>query len=55
MPSADWWTSFGSQQLDSLIQRAQQHNYDLAAKMDRILILDQGRLVERPKTVVASR
>ena len=36
LPSADWWKSFGSQQLNSLIERAQQHNYDLAAAAARI-------------------
>jgi outer membrane protein, multidrug efflux system len=36
LPTSDWWKSFGSQQLDSLIQRAQQHNYDLAAATARI-------------------
>jgi outer membrane protein, multidrug efflux system len=36
LPSPEWWRSFGSQQLDGLIQRAQQHNYDLAAAAARI-------------------
>ena len=36
LPSPDWWRSFGSQQLDSLIQRAQKQNYDLAAAAARI-------------------
>jgi outer membrane protein, multidrug efflux system len=36
LPSADWWRSFGSQQLDSLIERAQKQNYDLAAAVARI-------------------
>jgi NodT family efflux transporter outer membrane factor (OMF) lipoprotein len=36
LPSADWWKSFGSQQLNSLIERARQHNYDLAAAAARI-------------------
>lgn len=36
LPSSVWWTSFGSSQLDSLIQRAQHGNYDLAAAAARI-------------------
>ena len=49
LPSPDWWRSFGSQQLDSLIQRAQQHNYDLAAAAARIQEADaQARAAGAP-------
>jgi multidrug efflux system outer membrane protein len=36
LPSPVWWTSFGSSQLNNLIQRAQHSNYDLAAAAARI-------------------
>jgi outer membrane protein, multidrug efflux system len=40
LPSSVWWTSFGSSQLNDLIQRAQHGNYDLAAATARILQAD---------------
>jgi outer membrane protein, multidrug efflux system len=35
-PSSGWWKSFGSTQLDELIDRAQHNNNDLVAAADRI-------------------
>ena len=49
LPSSVWWTSFGSSQLDSLIQRAQHGNYDLAAAAARIKEADaQVRVAGAP-------
>jgi outer membrane protein, multidrug efflux system len=35
-PSADWWKSFGSSQLDALVAEAERNNTDLAAATARI-------------------
>ncbi len=35
-PSADWWKSFGSAELDELVAQAQSANFDLAAAAARI-------------------
>jgi NodT family efflux transporter outer membrane factor (OMF) lipoprotein len=48
-PPTQWWTAFGSQQLDTLIQRAQHDNLDLAAATDRIKEADaQARIAGAP-------
>jgi NodT family efflux transporter outer membrane factor (OMF) lipoprotein len=44
-PTADWWRSFGSDQLDDYITRAQSSNDDLAAAIARVLEADaQARI-----------
>lgn len=35
-PSADWWRGFRSPDLDSLIDAARQHNFDIAAAVARV-------------------
>jgi NodT family efflux transporter outer membrane factor (OMF) lipoprotein len=35
-PATDWWSIFGSPELDRLIAEARQHNFDLAAAIARV-------------------
>jgi multidrug efflux system outer membrane protein len=35
-PAADWWTAYGSAQLDALISRALRENFDLTAAIARV-------------------
>lgn len=39
-PKPDWWTGFGSKELDGLIEAAQSNNLDLAAAAARVLQAD---------------
>jgi outer membrane protein, multidrug efflux system len=35
-PSEDWWTGFGSPELNALIEQARAHNFDIAAAIARV-------------------
>lgn len=43
--AADWWTSFGSNELDQMVRQARAGNFDLAAAMSRVRQADiQARI-----------
>jgi outer membrane protein, multidrug efflux system len=48
-PSTQWWTGFGSPQLDAFMAQAEKANFDLAAAIDRIKEADaQARIAGAP-------
>jgi len=48
-PPLDWWRSFGSRELTSLIEKAQESNFDVAAAIARILQADaQSKVAGAP-------
>jgi outer membrane protein, multidrug efflux system len=39
-PTEDWWTGFGSQDLNALIEQARTHNFDIQAAIARVIQAD---------------